>query len=82
MAARLLIGRALCSFLAARLTTVSLDSVTVLLEFMTSLLEYLDFLNGIAQSVDFPTTKALLSPQNASIIPDSHIPIIPEIMPE
>ena len=27
MAARLLIGRALCSFLAARLTTVSLDLI-------------------------------------------------------
>ena len=43
--------------------------MTVLLEFLTALLEYLDLFNGIVQSADFPTVKALYSPQ---IIPDSH----------
>ena len=33
--------------------------MTVLLEFLTALLEYLDFFNGIVQSADFPTVKAL-----------------------
>ena len=44
---------------AARHTTVRLDSVTTLLEFLTALLEYLDLINGIVQSADFPTVKAL-----------------------
>ena len=47
------------AFWAARHTTVCLDSVTVLLEFLTALLEYLDLFNGIVQSADFPTIKAL-----------------------
>jgi len=42
-----------------------------ILELLTSLLEYLD-LNGNVQSADFLAVKALLSPQNASIIPDSY----------
>jgi len=46
--------------------------VTVLLELLTALLEYIDLLNGILQSPDFLTVKALISPQNASIIPDSY----------
>ena len=44
---------------AARHTIVCLDSVTVLLEFLTALLEYLDLFNRIVQSADFPTVKAL-----------------------
>ena len=44
---------------AARHTTVRLDSVTTLLEFLTALLEYVDLINGIVQSADFPTVKAL-----------------------
>ena len=46
--------------------------MTVLLEFLTALLEYLDLFNLIVQSTDSPTVKALYLPQNASIIPDSH----------
>ena len=34
-------------------------NVTALLELLTALLEYLDLLNRIAQSADFPTVKAL-----------------------
>ena len=44
---------------AVRHTTVCLDSLTVLLKFLTALLEYLNFFNGIVQSADFPTAKAL-----------------------
>ena len=44
-------------------------SVTVLLELLTALL---DLFNEILQSADFLTIKALISPQNASIIPDSY----------
>ena len=44
---------------AARHTTVCLDSVTFLLQFLTALLEYLDCFNRILQSADFPTVKAL-----------------------
>jgi len=46
--------------------------VTVLFELLTVLLEYLDLFNGNLQSADFLTVKALISPQNASIIPDSY----------
>ena len=46
--------------------------MTVLLELLTVLLEYLDLFNGILQFADFLTVKALVSPQNASIIPDSY----------
>ena len=37
---------------------------------LTVLLEYFYLSNGIVQSADFLAVKALLSPQNASIIPD------------
>jgi len=37
--------------------------------YVTALLEYLDL---IVQSADFLAAKASLSPQNASIIPDSY----------
>jgi len=47
-------------------------SVTVILELLIALLEYLDFLNGFVQSAYFLAVKASLSPQNASIIPDSY----------
>ena len=47
-------------------------SVTVLLELLTALLEYLDLFNEILQSADFLTIKALISPQYASIIPDTY----------
>ena len=40
-------------------TALLLYSVTALLKFLTALLEYLDFFNGIIQSADFPTVKAL-----------------------
>ena len=43
--------------------------MTVLLELLTALLEYLNFY-GIVQSTDSLAVKALLSPQNASIIPE------------
>jgi len=46
--------------------------VTVILELLTALLEYLNLLNGIVQSADFFAAKAVLSTQNASIIPDSY----------
>jgi len=52
--------------------------VTVILELLTTLLEYLDFFNEIKQSVNFLAVKALLSPQNASCY--LHIPIMPEII--
>ena len=42
--------------------------MTVLLELLTALLEYLD----IMQSTDFFAAKALISPYNTSIIPDSY----------
>jgi len=38
---------------------------------MTALLEYLDFY-GIVQSTDFHAVNVLLTPKNASIIPDSY----------
>ena len=41
-------------------------SVTVLLEFLTALLDNFDLLNGIMQFADFPAVKALC------IIPDSY----------
>ena len=44
--------------------------MTVIIELMTALLKYLDL--GIVQSADFLAVKALLLPQNASIIPDSY----------
>jgi len=43
--------------------------VTVLLELLTALLEYL---NGIVQSTDFLAVEVLLSTQNASVTPDSY----------
>ena len=46
--------------------------MTVLLELLTALLEYLDLVNGILQSANFLTVKALISLQNASIIHDSY----------
>ena len=47
--------------------------MTVLLELLTALSEYLRrSFYGIMQSIDFLAAKALLSPQNASIIPDSY----------
>ena len=42
-------------------------------ELLTALLEYLNLFDGFIQST------ALLFPQNASIIPDSYIPITLEI---
>ena len=42
--------------------------MTVVLELPTAILEYPDLFNGIVQSADFLAVKALLSPQNASII--------------
>ena len=39
---------------------------------LTALLEYLNLVNGIVQSADFLAVKASLSPQNASIFPDSY----------
>ena len=41
--------------------------MTVISELLTALLEYLDM-----QSADFLAVKVSLSPQNASIIPDSY----------
>jgi len=48
--------------------------VTVLLELLTALLEYLDFFNGILHFAGFLTDKfkALISSQNACIIPYSY----------
>ena len=46
--------------------------MTVLLQLLAALLEYIDLLNGILQSPDFLTVKALISSQNASIIPGSY----------
>ena len=45
-----------------------MPSVTVILELLTALLEYLDLLNGIVQSAYFLAVKASLSPQNSSMI--------------
>jgi len=42
--------------------------VTVTLELLTALLEYFYTFSRNAQSADFPTIKADLSPQNASTI--------------
>ena len=41
--------------------------MTVMLELLTALLEYLDLFDGFVQSA---AVKASLLPQNASIIPD------------
>jgi len=46
--------------------------MTVLLELLTALLEYLDLLYGIYRFFLAANYKALLSSQNASIIPDSY----------
>jgi len=51
--------------------------VTVILESLTALLEYLNCFDGFVQSA---AVKASLLYQNASIIPDSHTPIMLEIM--
>ena len=46
--------------------------MTVLLELLSALLEYLNVFYGIMQSADCLAVKALLSPQNSSIIPESY----------
>ena len=43
--------------------------MTVILELLTALLEYLNLFDGFGQSA---AVKASLLPQNASIIPDSY----------
>jgi len=43
--------------------------VTVILELLTALLEYLDLFDGFVQPA---AVKSSLLPQNASIIPDFH----------
>ena len=43
--------------------------MTIIIELLTALLEYLDLFEGFVQSA---AVKALLLPQNASIIPDSN----------
>ena len=50
--------------------------MTVILQLLTASSENLDRFNTIVQSVDFLAVKALLLPQNASIIPDSYIYLI------
>ena len=47
-------------------------SVTAVIELLTALLEYLYLFNAIVQFADFLAVKALLLPQNASIIPDPY----------
>ena len=49
-----------------------LVTITCTIDLLTVLLEYLNFFDEFVQSA---ADKALLLPQNASIIPDSYIPI-------
>ena len=42
--------------------------MTVLLEFLTALLEYLDLFNGIVQSVDFPTASLITSLKHTEVM--------------
>ena len=46
--------------------------MTAIIELLTALLEYLDIIHGIVQSAYFCTVNTSLSPQNASMIPDSY----------
>ena len=55
------------------LNSLAGHSVTVLLEFLTALLEYIDFLTELCKLQIFPLLKLLIIiSSNASIIPDSH----------
>ena len=46
--------------------------MTGIVQLLTALLEYLERLHRIVLSPNFLAVKASLSPQNASVIPDSY----------